>query len=166
MQDVIDRLETARRAIGERRGAIEGGEPWPLSVAYGTEPESDWGPKEVLAHVAEMLTYWPEQIEAILATAPAKDPVPFGRTAADANRIGRIGRDRSLAAGELFDGIDAAAAAFAERAAAYDDGQLGRRGLHVRLGAMTIPAIVERFIVGHLEEHVTQLDEIVAKGAG
>jgi hypothetical protein len=30
---------------------------------------------------------------------------------------------------------------------------------------MTTDAIVERFIVGHLEEHVRQLEEILARGA-
>jgi hypothetical protein len=166
MQDLIDRFERAQTAIAERRDAIEAGEPWPLSAAYGTEPESEWGPKEVLAHVAEMLTYWPAQIEAILAASPGADPVPFGRVASDTNRIERVGRDRSLAAAELFGRIDAAAVAVRSRAGALTDGELARLGLHPRLGEMTIPAIVERFIVGHLEEHVVQLDEIVAKRAG
>jgi threonine dehydratase len=32
------------------------------------------------------------------------------------------------------------------------------RGEHPTLGAMTLPQIVERFVVGHLEEHADQLD--------
>jgi hypothetical protein len=37
-----------------------------------------------------------------------------------------------------------------------------RTGVHVRLGEMAIPAIFERFVVSHLEEHVRQLREVIA----
>ena len=32
------------------------------------------------------------------------------------------------------------------------------RGLHPKLGAMTVDELVERFLVGHLEEHAEQLE--------
>jgi hypothetical protein len=163
VEDLIRRLEDARVAIAVRRAGIDRGEPWPLSAAYGTEPESDWGPKEVLAHTAEMIPFWSGEIERILASPVEADPVPFGRVATDPNRIGRIGRDRALPAGELFDRIDADAIATGARLTALDADALERRGLHPRAGDMTIPAIVERFIVVHLEEHVEQLDAIVAR---
>jgi len=38
---------------------------------------------------------------------------------------------------------------------------LGRRGLHPRLGEMTIAEIADRFVVAHLEDHVAQLDAIL-----
>jgi len=34
---------------------VTAGEPWPLAEDYGTGPEASWGPREVLAHVEEML---------------------------------------------------------------------------------------------------------------
>ena len=63
MQELIERLSTAAAGMEALRGSVVAGEPWPLSRAYGAEPESDWGPKEILAHVAEMLAYWPVQVE-------------------------------------------------------------------------------------------------------
>jgi len=158
------RLEASRAALVGLREAVEGREPWPLSQAYGAEPESDWGPKEVLAHVAEMVPYWLGQIEAVLA-APA-DAVPFGRVATDPERIDRIGRDRTLPAGELFDRIDRGMADAAALQGRLDADAKSRRGTHTRLGEMTIEGMVERFIVGHLEEHVRQLEEILARGPG
>jgi hypothetical protein len=163
VDDLIRRLEDARVAIAARRAGVERGEPWPLSAAYGTEPESDWGPKEVLAHSAEMIPFWSGEIERILAAPVEADPVPFGRVATDPNRIDRIGRDRALPAAELFDRIEAGAIATGARLTALSADELSRRGLHPRAGEMTIPAIVERFIVVHLEEHVEQLDGIVAR---
>lgn len=156
------RLEASRVAMAGLHAAVEGREPWPLSQAYGAEPESDWGPKEVLAHVAEMVPYWLGQIEAVLA-APA-DAVPFGRVATDPERIDRIGRDRMLPAVELFDRIDGALADAAALHGRLDAAARARRGTHSRLGEMTIDGIVERFIVGHLEEHVRQLGEILGSG--
>lgn len=143
------------------REAVVGGEPWPLSDAYGAEPESDWGPKEVLAHVAEMAPYWLAQIDRILAGPP--EPVPFGRVATDPGRIERIGLDRTLPAGELFDRIDRSLGDVAARLEGLDPDHEARLGSHTRLGEMTVVAIFERFIVGHVEDHVRQLEAILAR---
>lgn len=164
MDDLSQRLASAASELESLRGEVVAGEPWPLSDAYGAEPESEWGPKEVLAHVAEMLPYWFGQIEAILAAAPPPaDPPPFGRVATDAARIERIGSDRRLPAGELFDRIAAAATDAAARTEALTPAELERRGVHVRVGELNVGAIIERFALSHLEEHVVQLREIVAR---
>jgi alkanesulfonate monooxygenase SsuD/methylene tetrahydromethanopterin reductase-like flavin-dependent oxidoreductase (luciferase family) len=39
------------------------------------------------------------------------------------------------------------------------------RGTHARLGEMTVARIMERFIVGHLEEHAEQLEKLAQDGA-
>jgi hypothetical protein len=163
MQELIDRLDTAASDMEALRAGVVAGEPWPLSEAYGAEPESDWGPKEVLAHVEEMLGYWPTQVDAILA-APASQPPPgFGRVATDESRIHRIGEDRRLPADELFDRVGAGARDVSARMAALSPDDQGRSGVHVRLGEMTIPGLYERFIVSHLEEHVRQLREVAER---
>jgi hypothetical protein len=155
-----DRLARARAALEAFRPAVDAGDPWPLSAAYGSEPESDWGPKEVLAHTAEMLGYWPVQIDHILAGGP--EPVPFGRVSTDPERIGRIGRDRELPTAELFARVAAEAGRLAARIRSLSATDSARRGLHPRLGEMTVGRIVDRFLVGHLEDHVEQLRTILA----
>lgn len=161
MDDLASRLRDAGTALLGLRDALVAGEPWPLSAAYGTEPEADWGPREVLAHVNEMLPYWTEQFEAILA-APSGAAVPFGRVASDAVRVGRIGRDRDLPSGELLDGITGGL----DRASAFLAGlspvEGERLGLHSTLGEITVRAAAERFLVTHVEDHVTQLRSILA----
>ena len=139
-------------------------EPWPLSDAYGAEPESDWGPKEVLAHVAEMLGYWLAQVDAIVAAPGGDSAPPFGRVATDPDRIARIGEDRRLPADELFDRVAAAASDVGRRMVTLSPDELARRGIHPRLGEMALPAIFERFMVSHLEEHVRQLSEVLDRG--
>lgn len=161
LNELTARLERASSELEGLRPAVVAGDPWPLSQAYGSEPESDWGPKEVLAHTAEMLEYWPAEMDRILR-ADGPDPVPFGRVSTDPGRIGRIGRDRELPTAELFDRIAAECSRLDARVRALSMAEAGRLGVHPRLGDMTIRRIVERFLVSHLEEHVEQLRSIVA----
>jgi hypothetical protein len=156
---LADRLARASADFGAFRPAVEDGEPWPLSEDYGAEPESDWGPKELLAHTAEMLDFWPAEIDKILRGGP--DAVPFGRVSTDPDRIGRIGRDRLLPTAELFDRIAAGVKRLDARIRSLSTGDAARIGLHPRLGDMTVGRILDRFLVGHLEEHVEQLRAIL-----
>jgi hypothetical protein len=104
-----------------------------------------------------MLSFWLGEIERILDGAP--EPVPFGRVADDTVRIGIIGRDRSLPLHELDTRIDIGGDRWVRRLRALGEADATRRGLHPRLGEMTVAGIAERFVVGHLEEHVVQLRE-------
>lgn len=162
--ELAGRLGVGRAAFAGLREAVVALEPWPLSDAYGAEPESDWGPKEVLAHVAEMVPYWLSQIDTVLAGPP--EPVTFGRVATDPGRIERIGLDRSLPAGELFARIDRSLADVEARLEQLDPADEARLGSHTRLGEMPVGAMFERFIVGHVEDHVRQLEGILAARSG
>jgi hypothetical protein len=108
-----------------------------------------------------MLAYWPAEMDRILAGGP--EPVPFGRVSSDPGRIERIGRDRHLPAGELFDLVAERAAAFGRRTRSLSASDARRRGVHPRLGEMTVGGIVPRFLVGHLEEHAEQLRTILKR---
>ena len=47
------------RARGDTiRAGVAAGGPWPLADRWDDAPETEWGPPETLAHVAEMLGYW------------------------------------------------------------------------------------------------------------
>jgi hypothetical protein len=107
-----------------------------------------------------MLGYWPVQIDHILAGGP--EPVPFGRVSTDPERIERIGRDRELPTAELFVRIATETGRLATRIRSLAATDAARIGLHPRLGEMTVGRIVDRFLVGHLEDHVEQLRTILA----
>ena len=158
------RLASARAAYTALRASIEAGEPWPLAAAFGTEPEADWGPREVLTHVAEMLPFWLGEWERLQA-GDGSTPVPFGRTADDALRIGTIERDRTLPLRELFGRIDVGIGRWIDRLgdAAADAASADRVGVHPRLGEMPAAALADRFVVSHLEDHLTQLRTVLAR---
>jgi hypothetical protein len=147
--------------LGDMRPRVVAGEPWALAESYGTAPEAAWGPREVLAHVDEMLPYWLGELERII-DGPPPGPTPFGRTADDPVRIGLIGRERTLPVRVLFARIDIGLRDWEERMASLTPTERAEVGLHPRLGEVEVERFLERFILGHLEEHVVQLEEILA----
>jgi DinB superfamily len=162
--DARERLAASRRAYEGLRPRVAAGEPWPLAVAFGTEPEASWGPREVLAHVAEMLPYWLGELERIVEGAPG--PVPFGRVSEDPVRIGILARDRTLPLRVLFDRIDAGLAAWSARLDTLTPEERAMVGLHPRLGEMSVEQLPEQFVVGHAEGHIQQLEETLAAPRG
>ena len=158
------RLTALREAFVALRPRIEAREPWPLAEDFGTGPEASWGPREVLAHSAEALPFWLGEFERVVeAGRSAGDAVPFGRVASDAMRIGILERDRTLPLRELFDRIDDGLARWERRLADVTAGEGSAVGLHSRLGEMTADQACDRFVITHLEEHVAQLEEILAR---
>lgn len=147
-------------ALEATRPAVEAGSPWPLAAIFDHSDEAHWGPPEILAHLAEMVPYWLGEIERVLAGAP--EPVPFGRIATDTTRLAVLTRDRSLPPRELYDRTVSDLERLARRWATLTPTDLARRGLHPRVGEMTVSAIADRFIVGHLAEHVVQLEALLA----
>jgi hypothetical protein len=143
-----------------------------MAVAFPglTEPDAGtgerWEAGQVWAHLAEIVPYWIAELRRVLDEAHP-EPVPFGRVKGDAGRLAAIEAGRhepvtSLAA-DLASAIEELRGFLAEV-----DAQAGgweRRGLHSKLGEMDVPAAVEEFLVGHLEEHLDQL-ELLAGAAG
>jgi hypothetical protein len=156
------RLAASRAAFAALAPRVGAGEPWPLAEAFGAGPEASWGPREVLAHTAEMLPYWLGEYERVVeAGHVAGDGQPFGRVATDALRIGILERDRTLPLRELFDRIDAGIERWERRLATALPGEDDAAGLHGRLGEMTAGELRDRFVTTHLEEHVEQLEAIL-----
>jgi hypothetical protein len=169
MDELADRLERAAAAMVEMGAAIGAGEPWPLTSTYGPGPESDWGPREVLAHVGEMLPYWIGEIERIVDAGVGEarahggsEPPGFGRLEDDPIRVQVIGRDRTFPGRELLGRIDVEARRVASRFRTLTDAETGLLGRHVTRGDLAVTDIAERLIVGHVEGHVTQLRDLVA----
>jgi hypothetical protein len=137
-----------------------------LSDQALTDPDPDtgerWDRRQVLAHVAEMLPYWVEQVELVAAG----DQVPFGRLTSNPERIAAIERDRREDPSRLLDRVDEGLGVVLALLDRLDDGALARSGRHQVLGEMTVAAIVDRFLVDHLEEHADQLEARQRGGGG
>ena len=161
--ELILRQHAAATRLAATRPAVVEGAPWPLAERFDDTPEAEWGPPEVLAHVAEMIPFWQGEIERIIAGAGAGagEPVPFGRVATDGVRLGILERDRSLPPIELYDRIATSVERFERRWSALTTAEQARLGLHPRLREMSVKAIADRFIVQHLADHAVQLEDIL-----
>ncbi|TAK01924.1 MAG: hypothetical protein EPO36_03635 [Chloroflexota bacterium] len=162
LDDLARRLDAATAAMLAMQGRVDDAGPWPLAELYGTEAEASWGPPELLAHVDEMLPYWLGHAERVIDGARAGTDVAFGRTAEDPIRIGVIGRDREMPLRELFSRLGSEGARVTARLRMISPAEATAAGTHQTRGPFTVEALFERFVVGHLEDHVRQLEDILA----
>jgi len=151
----------SRLGLAERRLAEHAARPLPNGLTDPDPGASErWEAGQVWAHLAEFPGYWLEQIRSLLAgrSSGTAEPIPFGRTKADAERIAAIERERRTDPAELLRRVTAQIAEVSTTLAGLPDESWTVRGLHPTIGEIGLPAIVERFIVAHLEEHADQLD--------
>src|SRR6476660_7565703 len=99
MNDELDGRLAAAEARLAAFGPVLGEGDWPLAARFDHAPEAAWGPREVLAHLAEMLPYWLGEAERIVDMTGG--PEPFGRIATNDVRVAIIERDRTLPIREL-----------------------------------------------------------------
>jgi hypothetical protein len=154
------RIAVAIAAISARSEAIAAAAPLATDARLGHD-EDAWGPREVLAHVAEAVPFWHGELERILAGDAAAGPTPFGRTPDDTARAGIIARDRTLPAFVLIDRLGRDGAAITARVRRLTPTQLDHVGRHPAWGDLPLHAVLERTLAGHLEGHVRQLDELL-----
>jgi len=145
----------------ERRLAEHAARPLPSGLTDPDPGASErWEAGQVWAHLAEFPGFWLDQIRAILAarTHGAEGPIPFGRMKTDASRTEPIERERRTAPTELLQRAAAKLDELSTSLTALPDDAWNASGLHPTLGEMGLAAIVERFVLSHLEEHADQLD--------
>ncbi len=159
MSASVDAL-LARLAEAERRLAEHAARPLPPGLA-DPDPgaEERWEAGQIWAHLAEFPAYWLAQAERVIAE-PTNPPVPFGRVKTDAGRIEAIERDRHTDPQALLERVRAALADVSDASRSWDAETWRCVGAHPTRGEMSVESIVERFIVGHLEEHADQLDRL------
>ena len=166
MDDLAGSARAGDRGDGRAGPRLAAGEPWPLADVVGPGPESSWGPREVLAHVAEMLPFWLGEIELILdaggGVGAAGVRAAGGRRRCGSRSSRGIGRSRRASCSAASRPRGGGSRGGSGRSATR---MRRRSGRHVTRGDLSVRDIAERLIVGHLEGHVTQLRETVARPA-
>jgi threonine dehydratase len=153
----------SRLAAAQRRLAEHAARPLPSGL---TDPDpgarARWEAGQVWAHLAEFPGYWHDQIRGILAAQRdgGKGPIRFGRMKTDASRTDPIERERRTAPAELLARVNSEIADLSATVTALPDDAWRASGLHPTLNEMGLQAILDRFVVSHLEEHADQLDEL------
>lgn len=157
-------LAAARDRLDELGRTLRDGGPWPLAERFDHAPEAAWGPREILAHLAEMLPYWLGEAERLIDMTGG--PEPFGRDATNDVRLAIIERDRTLPVRELEARVAAGIERWQRRWPGLDESARSRRGLHPALGEISVTDVANRFVARHLQDHLGQLAQSVGGGTG
>ena len=162
MTEVANELLGRIDAVEERLKELAVTDPVPPGLTRADLPSGerwDWG--QAWAHLAEFVPYWIGEVRTILArTGEGGGPVAFGRTKADPDRIRAIERDRHADPRELMARVAGHVAELRQLTRALGDDDWAVVARHPTLGEMSISEIFEEFLVGHLEQHADQLEEL------
>jgi hypothetical protein len=154
-----DTFDIRLAAASDRLKGLEGRlttADWPLAERFDHAPEAAWGPREVLAHLEEMLVYWLGEAKQVVDMASG--PEAFGRVATDELRLAAIERDRTLPIHELVARIQVGIDRWRRRWSELDQSERERAGVHPTRGEMRVADIATRFVADHLEGHLDQLE--------
>jgi hypothetical protein len=154
----LERLEAVERRLAEHAASDA---PEGLTDPDPDTPEERWEAGQVWAHVAEFVPYWHDQMRSVIGTYDGT-PVPFGRVKTDAGRVAAIEVGRHAPIGAHMDRVREALAELRRYLDGLTSAEWNAVGLHQTRGEMDVEAIVERFVVSHLEEHADQLDRLRA----
>jgi hypothetical protein len=152
----IARLDAVEERLGRHAGTL-----YEALTDEDPDTHEQWEAGQVWAHLAEFVPYWMGELERIIG-AGADTPVPFGRTKSDPGRLAAIERDRATDPAQMMSRVSAAVEEFRVFVGELEPHEWVMRGEHPTLGALSVGSIVERFVVGHLEEHAEQLDGLAA----
>jgi uncharacterized damage-inducible protein DinB len=116
--------------------------------------ENEWSAMQILAHMVEMIPYWLHHCEALIA---ASAPPTFGRSLDALERLAGVARAATGNAEELLRQLNDEVKTAAEVIRKMSPDDRRKAGNHVRLGTITVADAIEQFIVGHAEEHCSQI---------
>jgi DinB superfamily len=155
--EFLERLDV----VEARLAAAAASEPAPGALT-DADPSSGerWDRGQVWAHLAEFTPYWIEQMRPVIDGQLSGEPVRFGRTHANPERIGAIERDRREPVTELWAATRENITLLRAFLRELSPDQWAAVGQHITRGAMSVPEIIEEFLVGHLEQHADQLERL------
>lgn len=152
----IQRLDAVEERLAARAATSA-----PGTALTSADPSSGerWDAGQVWAHLAEFVTYWLGQVHQVIRGGGG-EPVPFGRTKTDAGRVAAIERDRTQPVSVLWADTLTDIEQLRRFLLGLETDAWNARGLHPTIGVMEMDRIVDEFLVGHLEQHADQLDEL------
>jgi hypothetical protein len=153
----LERLDSV-----EHRLAAHAERDPPPGLTHPDEPSGErWDTGQVWAHLAEFVPYWTAQLRSLLVRYRG-EPLPFGRIKTDPDRIAAIERDRDAAIPELMERARRAIGDLRAWLPAIEGADWRARGIIPNGRTVETIEIVDEFLVGHLEEHADQLDDLSA----
>lgn len=124
--------------------------------------ENDWSALQVIGHMTEMIPYWLAHVRTVMDAA---EPPRFGRTLDAPERLAAVDpsalRDPDELMRLLGNEIQTAASAMRQLTPA----ERAKKGIHNRLGEITVADMLEQLVVAHAEDHFRQVQSALQTSA-
>jgi hypothetical protein len=117
--------------------------------------EGEWSAMQTLGHMVEMIPYWLNHCRTLIAADG--EPPRFGRTLDAPERLAGVERGATADPDELLRALNDEVRIGATAIRRMSAVERARHGIHPRHGEMTVADTLERFVVGHAEEHLEQV---------
>jgi hypothetical protein len=130
--------------------------------APATADESQWEPGQVWGHVAEMLPHWLEEARRVVDLG-TDTLLTIGRTEADPDRLAGIERWRTVPPTETMRHVSQALNDLRAFIRDADERTWSLRVSSRSAGEVDLREWVDLFMVGHLEEHASQLEALARR---
>ncbi|MEK9165007.1 MAG: DinB family protein [Chloroflexota bacterium] len=116
--------------------------------------ENEWSAMQTVGHLAEMIPYWLGHCQALIAATA--EPPHFGRSLDAPDRLTGVERGAMGSPDELLRLLNGEIQAAAQAIRQFSAVERGMKGIHPRLGEVTVADVVEILIVAHAEDHLAQ----------
>ena len=116
--------------------------------------ENEWSAMQTLGHIVEMIPYWMHDCQTIIT---AETPPQFGRGVDAPERLEGVEQGANKTPDELLSQLKGETTAAAAGILAMSEEDRAKQGSHIRKGTITVAEIIETFVVGHAEDHLTQI---------
>ena len=145
------RLEAAVATLLERIQGLEG------TLLHEEPTEGTWSVMKILGHVSEVLPYW-SRVAAEVAEKPGGT---VGRPEDDPDRMAAVERFTDTTLDEVLPTIQTGLAEATARLRAMPADGWGQTARHASYGEVTAGQIIDRFLIGHIEGHTRQVQDVM-----
>ncbi len=125
---------------------------------YKAPAENEWSIMQNLAHIVEIMPYWANEIEKLLAH-PGQN---FGRTQQHEGRLKAISEHGGDSLEQIKALLPGSYARLQEVLDTLKDSDLELTGMHPRFGEKSLDWFIEDFVTGHLIAHLEQIKTAMA----
>ena len=120
---------------------------------YKAPAENEWSIMQNLAHIVEIMPYWANEIEKLVAR-PGQN---FGRTQQHEGRLKAISEHGGDSLEQIKALLPGSYARLQEVLDTLKDSDLELTGVHPRFGEKSLDWFIEDFVTGHLIAHLEQI---------
>lgn len=144
-------------AVGERLRQLAKDRPGLTTPDAKTGEQ--WNVGQTWGHISEFVPFWIEQIGDVIEDYRG-EPIPFGRVPGETARGEAIAEGPQIPMERHLHWLDTHLTQLEEFVRSIPEEGWKAQGLFRNTTPMSLPEMLDQFLVGHLEEHADQLEAV------